>query len=97
MELNISLRHQAFKVPRCNSYIIDQHLRNALDHEFGRSNENEEDNEIRVGMMFDYNENEYEIIRVFDNKVVAKAIVDGIEIEITDLEFVLNACNEKLE
>lgn len=97
IELKMSLRCQAFKVPTCRLGVEDEHLRNMLDHEFGCSDQHQDDAEIRVDMMFDYNDNEYEIVRVFQYKVIAKGIVDGIEIEFADLEFIFNACNEKLE
>ena len=65
-----------------------------LDHEFGHSNKNEENNEIEIDILLDYNESKYKVIRVFNNKIVVKAIVNRIEIEFIDLEFVLNACNK---
>ena len=48
-------------------------------------------------MLLDCNKDEHAIANGFENKVVAKSNFNGVEIENSDLEFVISTCNKKSE
>ena len=50
-----------------------------------------------IGVMFDYNDDYRAIVNDFENKVVSKSNVNGVKIDISELECALTACNTKVE
>ena len=95
-ELNAKTRYEAFKAPTLLSIIEDVNMKHVLDH---MNNSADDDNEIiiLVGIMFDFNDREYEIVEVYDDYIIAMCTETNERIDLLDLSFVSNACAAKLE
>ena len=95
-EISINIKYEAFKVPKSVLTIENANMKCSLDHRNNRIYQ-DTSNTLLVGMILDYNNYEFEIVKVNEDYLIAYCHETNERIELNNLSFVINTCTTKLE